>query len=371
MIPSRRNRQFLIMALVGLVAVAGCSRKAKDGAASGGGGRPSMPPMPVETAEVKTGTLVDQFTVVGSLDAKDAITVVSEINGTVVALPFHEGQSIEKGGLIVQLDDDELKAQLDRAIAVRDQRQSSYDRTKAVVDQAAGAAQDLDDAAAALKVAEADRALAQTLLDKTRIIAPFGGIAGIRRVSLGTYATAGMPITDLVRVDELRVDFTAPERLLGKLRRGAEVTVTTTAYPSHVVKGTIDIIDPRINADTRSAHIVARIANPDLLLRPGMSATITVVLSSLANALTVPSEAVILQGGKTMVYVVQADSTVAPRPVTLGLRQPETVEVVSGLEAGERVVRAGHQKIFPGAKVMPIASQEGASQNGAGQEGGA
>jgi RND family efflux transporter MFP subunit len=95
------------------------------------------------------------------------------------------------------------------------------------------------------------------------------------------------------------------------------------------------------------------IENPEGRLRPGMSAEVSVVLEAREAALTVPSEAVFVQGGQTLVYVVQPDSTVVPRPVSLGLRQAETVEVVEGLEAGTQVVRAGQQKIYPGARVLP------------------
>lgn len=349
-----RLRPVAVLAVIaGLAAgVTGCGGKQGGGHAGGGGF--SMPPMPVETAVVEAGPLVDRFTVVGSLEASDAITVVSEIDAAVEALPFHEGQAIAQGGLIAQLDDAQLRAQYDRALALRDQQQSTFARIKTVVDQGAGAPQDLDDAAAALKVAEADLELAQTRLAKTRITAPFGGIAGIRRVSQGAYLTSGDAITDLVRIDELRVNFTAPERLLGQLHRGAPVQVTTSAYPDQTLTGTIDIIDPQVDPDTRGARIVARLPNADLRLRPGMSATVDVTLARVDRALTVPAEAVILQGGKTLVYVVKPDSTVAPQPVVLGLREPAAVEVVQGLSAGDRVVTAGHQKIFPGARVLPV-----------------
>ncbi|MEZ4396202.1 MAG: efflux RND transporter periplasmic adaptor subunit [Candidatus Krumholzibacteriia bacterium] len=338
----------------------GCAKKQQ----AGGGGF-SMPPMPVETATVRSGSLTDRFSVVGSLEASDAITVVSEIGATVKSLPFKEGQPIGAGELIAQLDDRELRAQVDRAQALRDQQQATYDRIAAIVDQGAGAPQDLDDAAAALKMAEADLALGRARLAKTRITAPFAGVTGARRVSQGAYVAPGTPITDLARYDELRVNFTAPERLLGLLKRGATVTVTTTAFPDHPVEGTVDIIDPQLDPQTRSARIVARVANPGRLLRPGMSAQVSLVLASQSNALTLPSEAVFIQGGQTMVYVVGADSTVAPRPIALGLRLPERVEVSSGLAADERVVRAGHQKIYPGAKVMPIPESPG----GGGAEG--
>lgn len=324
-----------------------------SGEQSGGGGF-SMPPMPVETAAVASGDLADRFTVVGSLEASEAVTVVAEIAARVVALPFAEGQPIARGALIAQLDDGELRAQVARAEALRDQRRAAHDRVAAVVAQGAGAAQDLDDAVAALAVAAADLSLARARLAKTRIVAPFPGVAGARRVSPGAFLAPGTPITDLARYDELRVNFTAPERLLASLQPGAAVSVSTAAFPDRELEGRVDIIDPQLDPETRSARIVARVANPERLLRPGMSARVSLVLARKENALTMPSEAVFIQGGQTMVYVVQADSTVAPRPVTLGLRESERVEVTAGLAPGDVVVRAGHQKIFPGAKVMPM-----------------
>ncbi len=345
-----RPAGFLIaLALSSLALLGGCGERGE----AGGGGF-SMPPMPVETTAVTAGTLVDRFTVVGSLAASEAITVVSEIDATVIALPFREGQPIAAGALIAQLDDAELKAQAERAQALRDQRQASHARIAAVVAAGAGSAQDLDDAAAALKVAEAELSLAATRLAKARITAPFSGVLGARRVSPGAYLRAGTAITELSRYDELRVSFSAPERLLGQLVRGASVSVTTTAWPDSALMGTVDIIEPALDAATRSARVVARLPNRDRLLRPGMSAEVSVVLASRENALTLPSEAVFILGGQMMVYVVGADSTISPRPVTLGLRLADAVEVLAGLAPGEQVVRAGHQKIYPGAKVLPL-----------------
>jgi membrane fusion protein (multidrug efflux system) len=340
--PGRAAGAILLLALL-----AGCGGDAQQG------GGFQMPPTPVEVATVSTGRLVDAFTALGSLEASDSITVMAEIDGVIESLPFAEGQPIAAGGLIALLDDDELAAQVDRAEAVRDQQESSYRRTREIVDQRAGAPQDLDDAAAALAVAEAELKLARARLAKTRITAPFGGITGVRQVSVGAFVRAGTAITELARIDELRVRFTAPERLLDRLHEGAEVRVSTSAFPDSAVIGTIDVVAPVLDPATRSIRVVAHLDNRGGRLRPGMSAEVAVVLEAREGALTVPSEAVFVQAEQTLVYVVQPDSTVAPRPVSLGLRQTGTVEIMQGLEAGERVVRAGHQKIYPGAKVLP------------------
>jgi membrane fusion protein (multidrug efflux system) len=347
----------------GAAVLGGCSGK-QAGAGAGGGGF-SRPPMPVEAATVVEQTVQDRFEAVGTVDAGDAITVVSEIAGIVVSLPFQEGQRIERGGLIAQIDDVQAKAEVERAQALRDQRQSTYERVQSVVSQNAGTPQDLDDAAAALKVAEADLALAQSRLDKTRITAPFAGIAGSRAVSPGAFVRAGEEITTLAKIEEVRIIFSVPERHLARLHRGAAVTITTTAFPGYALQGRIDVIEPILDASTRTARVIAVAKNPDGKLRPGMSANVVVVLSSRENALTIPSEAVFVEGDQSLVYVINPDSTVARTALSLGTRLADAVEVLDGLKAGDRVVRTGHQKLFPGAKVMPVMGGENAPAGGA------
>jgi membrane fusion protein (multidrug efflux system) len=328
--------------------IAGCSGE------DGGGGRFSMPPMPVEVAPVSVGTVVDKFEAVGTIEAIEAITVVSEIDGAVVDLPFTEGAYINKGDLIALLDDAQLAAEVARSEALRQVAQASYDRVKAVVDQKAGTPQDLDDAAASLKVADANLALSKARFAKTRITAPFSGQIGARRVSVGTFLRGGEIITELANIDQIRVIFSSPERYLGTLNRDAEVTVSATPFPGLELKGKIIVVEPILDAATRSARVVARVPNQGRKFRPGMSANISAVLSKRENAITIPNEAVFAAGDQVFVYAMKADSTATKVGLTLGTRMSDRVEVLSGLEPGMTIVRAGHQKLFDGARVMPV-----------------
>ncbi len=332
-----------------LSVLAGCGNE--NGQAGGGFQRP---PTPVEAAAVTTGAVIDRFTTVGTLEADNAVTVTGEIDGIVVAIPFREGRRLDKGELIARLDDRQLKAEAARARALRDQKRSTWERIKSIVDQGAGAPQDLDDAVAALKVAEANLALAETRLDKTRINAPFTGMAGKRLISEGAFVRAGSPITRMAQIDKLRVTFAVPERILGSMRLGARVRVSTPAFPAVDLTGVVDVIEPQLDPDTRTVGIVALVDNPSEILRPGMSATIAVVLEERAEALTIPTAAVFVEGGQTFVYAIQPDSLVTRVAVTLGTRLPDVVEVLDGLSDGQQVVRAGHQKLYEGAKVMPV-----------------
>jgi membrane fusion protein (multidrug efflux system) len=344
---TRRTARVLVTLAAVLAAAAGCQK-------GGGRGGFSMPPMPVETAVVTPGAVADRFEAVGSIEAGEAITVVTEIDATVESMPFKEGQPIAEGGVIAQLDDETAKAEMNRAEALREQSRVTFERVKALYDQKAAAPQDLDDAGAALKVADANLALAKERWRKTRITAPFAGLVGAKRVSPGAYLRAGSAITELASLNEIKVIFSAPERYLAELQRGRQVTVSTTAYPNYALQGRIDVVSPVLDPTTRAATIIARVKNPGQRFRPGMSANVSVVLSQRAQALTVPSEAVFSEGGQTLVYVVKPDSTVERTSITLGTRQADAVEVVQGLDAGARIVTAGHQKLLPGAKVIPV-----------------
>jgi len=342
---------FLLIALAMLgLSFAGCSH---NQAAE----RFTPPPTPVEQSPVIAGAVIDRFEAVGTIDAIDAITVVSEIDALVRSLPFKEGAAIQKGALIAQLDDSQLQAQMTRATAIRDQKKITFDRIKSLADQGAVAPQELDDASAALKVAEAESGMIQAQLAKTHIEAPFAGVTGSRRVSPGALVRAGTAITDLVQLDELKISFAAPERYYPLLHLGSPVSISTTAYPGVEFKGIIEVVEPVVDKVTRSSRIIAHVKNPEEKLRPGMSANVSVELNRRDHALMIPDEAVFAEGDQSFVFVIKPDSTVTRTPVKLGVRQPQKVEVLSGLESGMMVVRAGHQKLFEGAKVAPVSSE--------------
>jgi membrane fusion protein (multidrug efflux system) len=342
-----RRVQGLIF-LFGSLIASGCSEDK-----SGGGGF-SMPPIPVEVARAGQGMVQDRFEAIGTIEAIDAITVVAEIDAAVISIPFTEGSAVAKGELLAQLDDSQLAAEVARAGALLAQNRSSYERVKQVVEQKAAAPQDLDDAAAALKVAEANLDLARARFAKTRIIAPFDGIVGTRKISKGAFLRAGQAVTELANIDAIRVLFSAPERFLPLMKVGASVRVSTSAYGDFSMVGQILAIEPILDSQTRSARVVARVSNKGRKFRPGMSANVSAVLSQRDNAITIPAEAVFASGSESLVFVVNRDSTVARKALTLGTRMADVVEVLSGLDPDATVVRAGHQKLFEGAKVLPI-----------------
>jgi membrane fusion protein (multidrug efflux system) len=336
--------RFAAIACLLAAVVAGCGGKRAGGF--------QMPPTPVEIAAVTAGGVTDRFRAVGTIEAEETVGIVNEVAGVVRELPFAEGQPVRRGELIAHMEDRELAAEASRADALAEQARTSHSRIDQLFKQNAASQQELDDAASGLKVAEANAQVAKTRLEKARIVSPLTGVAGRRLVSPGTYLPIGTPITEVASVGHVKVGFSAPERYLSQLRRKAIVTITTTAYPGEVFNGDLSVVDPLLNASTHTVQMVARIDNSQNKLRPGMSADVTATLEERPNALVVPDEAVFSEGDQSFVYLVQAD-TVVRQPVVLGTRDSSHAEVTRGLKAGDQVVRAGYQKLYPGAHVMP------------------
>ncbi len=359
----RALRSVPILLLLALVA--GSCAKGK----AGGPGGFQMPPMPVEVSTVANRTVRDQFHALGGIEADEVIEVTSEIAGVVRALPFREGQPIARGALIAQLEDSDLAADAARATAQHEQATSNAARAAKLADQQVISQQELEDSRSALKVAAANEAQARARLQKAHIRAPWTGLAGRRRVSVGAYLKAGDVITELARVNQVRIQFAAPERYMRQLKPGVAVDVMVPAFPDQVFSGQLAVVDPNVDPQSRTVQLVARAANPRQLLKSGMSANVSVTFSERPNALMVPDEAVIAEGNQNFVFVVKPDSSVAKTAIVLGTRDSNQVEVVHGLDAGQQVVKAGHQKLFEGAKVVPI--PEGAMAAAMGGPGGA
>jgi len=346
---AKHHAHRLVVVAVAVALAVGC--RDKKGATAF-----TPPPVPVEVAEATRGEVKETLHALGTVEAAEQVKVTVEIDAIARALPFEEGRLIRKGQVLALLNDSELAAEARRAEAIRDQARLTSERFDQLSREKIASSQDRDSARAALQVAQANVRLAQARLGKTRVVAPFSGVVGSRLVSPGAYLRAGDAITELARIDTVKVAFAVPERYLADLRRGASVTVTTVAFPGKEFEGTVNVVDPILDPGTRSARLTAAIPNADGELRPGMSADVTAVLAERPQAVTVPDEAVFAEGDRNFLFVVQPDSTVVRRAVKLGARQPGRVEVQEGLQGGEKVVRAGHQKLFEGAKVSPVES---------------
>lgn len=341
----------------------GEARPANGGVPGGRGG-----PAAVEVGLVEAMRIVDATESVGTLRSRQGVMVRPEVSGRVAALGFIDGKPVRRGQLMLQLDDTLQRAQLQQAEAQAGIARTQVARNRELVAQGFVSQNAVDQSAAALEVAAAQVALAQAQLARLRVLAPFDGQAGIRQVNVGDYVKDGADIVSLVDAGQVWVDYRLPERYAARLRTGLTVRVALDALPGRDFEGRIEAIEGEVDVDGRALLVRARLDNRDGLLRPGMFARARTVFGVRERALVVPEEALVPEGGKQfLLRVLDSESgPVAERvEARLGMRLPGKVEILGGLEVGDRVVTAGQSRLMRGNRQPVRIVERGSADDGA------
>jgi membrane fusion protein, multidrug efflux system len=336
-----------------LAALAGCDKKDVAGGQQSAGAAGGA--VTVVTAAARREPMGIAIEAVGTTRANESVEVTSKASNTVVAIRFNEGEDVERGAVLVQMDDAGAQADLAVAQAALVRSRSQYDRSKDLASRQALSASDLEQVEATLKADTARVAAAQVRVEDTLIRASFSGRTGFRQVSVGSLVNPGTVITTLDDIRVIKLDFTVPETYLFVLRRGLPVTASATGLPDRKFVGQVTNIESRVDPITRSITVRAELPNPDRILRQGMFMTVS-LQGDVAPTLLVPEEAVVPERGRTYVFVV-VNGVTQRREVRTGKRRPGDVEIVEGVAEGERVVVEGTQNIRDGTSVQeaPIA----------------
>ena len=304
----------------------------------------------VEVVKPERSLMRDELVTFGSLRPDESVMIRPEIAGRVAQLHFREGQRVEAGALLVSLDDSIASAELAQAQANLNLAEKNFQRAQMLFKRGASNAQALDEANAEQQASRASLALSQARLDKTRILAPYDGVLGLRAVSPGDYLSEGQDIVNLEVLDPLKVDFRIPQKAVSQIRLKQVIEISLDAYPGERFTGEIFAINPRLDEAGRSQAIRAHISNSEGRLSPGQFVRVSVILAERPNALLIPEEAIMPVGDKRLVNLV-VEGKVELREVKLGKRLDGKVEVVEGLQGDETLISAGWQKVRAGARV--------------------
>ncbi len=325
-----------------------------------GGGRMGGP-VPVIAVSVEARPFTDEFTALGTARSNESIQVVPRISSVVTRIAFEEGQEVEAGDLLVELDNRELRAKLEMANAALRKVRSQYQRRKSLATTQVISEAELEELEADVLAAEADVRSAEARLHDSYIHAPFAGTVGLRRVSVGSLVGPDTVITTLDDMATMKLDFTVPEAFLDTLKLGMTIHAASEVYPERLFSGTVISIDTRVDPDTRSIAAIARLPNPEHLIRPGMFLTVK-LQRSRQSVLLVPEEALVPEQGRQYVFVVEDDRAVR-KTVKLGVRAPGLAEIVEGISPGDRVITEGTQKVHDGSPVrlLPAEAATGVS----------
>jgi len=345
--------------------LAACGGKEGDPAAGGGGPPGGMPPLPVEVATVEPRSLASTLETVGSLRADETVVMRPEVGGRIERIHFEEGGKVVAGQPLFTLDGSMARAALNESLANLAIARSANARAERLNKERLIAGADYDRTIAQLAVEQARVASAQAALGKLSLRAPFSGQIGLRSVAVGDVVSVGQDLVTMVRLDPMEVDFTVPENALPRLHEGQTVKASVDAFPGETFIGEVVAIDPVVDAQSRSAHLRARLANPDGRLRPGQFAQLSLETSAEAAAPTlfIPEQALLQDGSTRFVYSV-VDGKAKRVEITTGRREPGLIEVTAGLKAGDVVIVAGQTKpmMGDGLPVAPIPAEGAAPQ---------
>ncbi|AWB35508.1 efflux RND transporter periplasmic adaptor subunit [Orrella marina] len=320
----------------------------------------AAPAVPVEIAVVEEVSFPRGLSAIGNLRSAESIVISAEISGRIAKINFEEGQPVSQGDVLVELDDSVPRAELAQAEANLALAQSRFDRSQRLQTAGFVSKEAREDASIALQLQQAAIELAKARLDKTRIVAPFDGVVGLRKVSIGEYLSPGQDIAPLESIEVLKADFRLPERYVSDIQVGQTLEINVDALPQRQFLGEVYAVSPLVEAGGRSVMVRANVDNQDGLLFPGMFARVQLITQA-GDAIVVPETALSPSGQRQFVYRV-TDSIAEQVPVEIGERRGGLVEIVAGLQAGDQVTVSGLQRIRDGATVNILGEPRTASQ---------
>ena len=355
------KRHFFLVAaavLLALMVVAVILRLAFAGDEGGGRGGPGGPGgrgggQQVSQAVATPREFSNQIRVLGVARGRRSVNITSSTSELITRVLFTDGQRVAAGTPLVQLQATEEDAGIIEARARVAQAERQYERYNELGERGFAPRMMVEQYRTDLEAARANLAAAQARRGDRVIRAPFSGVLGLSTVTSGTLVNPGGVIATLDDIDVVRVDFPVPERYLGVLRSGQTITATVDAYGDESFGGRIALIDTRVNEQTRSVTARAEIPNPGGRIRPGMAVRVAVT-QGLRTAPAVPEAAVQYEGDGAFVYRIAAGergSTAQRVEVETGAVEGGFVEIISGLNAGDRVVGSGLNRIQPGAPI--------------------
>lgn len=320
----------------------------------------------VAVGESKSIHWNERIPAVGTVSAVNGVDVTSQINGLVDQINFDSGEMVEKGQVLVHLDDRVERAQLANYQAQLTFSKASLDRQKKLFTTNAAAKSSLDQAVSDMGQAAANVQKETEIISQKIITAPFSGKLGIRKVNLGQYVNPGDAMVTLQSLDPLYVNFSVPEQELSRLTVGQKVGVRVDSYPGKEFIGKLTAISPLVASDTRMILLQATIPNHNMELVPGIYADVNVYLSASKKVVIVPQTAIAYRLYGDSVYVVKdtgkKDKKGKPiieavtQYVTVGPAIDSNVIISKGLAANTQVVTAGQIKLQNHSRIVPDTS---------------
>ena len=331
----------IVLFLMGLLAAC----KGDDAQGKGGGAGPQA----VDVFVVQAQDFPNAITTNGTLLANEEIALRSEGPGRIVQLLIEEGKNVKAGQLLLQIDDAEFRANLQKLRTQLELAEKDVHRKKELFAIKGVSQEVLDDALTAVATLKADIALTESKIRNCKVLAPFSGRVGLRYVSPGAYLSVGDRIATLVQENPIKVEFQVPQKYAHQVAVGQKVQFKLggNEYDAEVYAK-----EPSIDVNSRTLRVRAKANNADGKLLPGSFVDLTLNFEVLEGALLVPTEVIVPQLRGEKIFLMKQGLAQSVE-IKTGLRTETHVQILSGLNSGDTIITTALLALKDGAPIQP------------------
>ncbi len=314
--------------------------------------------VPVTVIRPAKGDILQSIHATTTVEAKYEADVYSKMTGFCHRIFVEEGDPVRAGDLLAKLDDAEIRLAFEQAAARLEKAKN--DRDRAVELHADGLISDqaYQNLSVKYRLAKADYDLSKKRLDDTSIVAPLSGVVTERHVKVSDLVSTTKPLFKVVDLRTLEAEVHIPEQDYAKVQVGQKAILTVDAFPEKPFLGKVERKSPVIDSQSGTAEATISVQNPEGVLRPGMFVRVQIVVAVHHDALTLPREAIVMQGDRKTVYTVR-DGIAREVAVRTGFQEADRVEILDGVAAEDRVVVRGHLGLQDGTRVRVIETLDG------------
>lgn len=348
-----RTHSFLLSCLAIVVLVApqlGCGNDAQSKTPEE---QEDATSVPVEAAVVQSGSIDAVFTGTASLEAEEEAMVVARAGGVVKALFAEEGDYVEAGQPLAQLDEERLALELARAEVTLAKLRQDFERHQGLYEKQLIAPEEFERRKSDFELQKQARDLAQLDLEYTTVRAPISGIVSQRLVKVGNMVRQHDATFQITDFDPLLAVMHVPERELRRLRAGQQALVLVDAIPDGQFDGYVKRISPVVDAATGTFKVTVEVRHRSRRLKPGMFGKILVTFDTHENTLLVPKNSIVREDDEASIFVIR-DSVAYRLPVVLGYENGKMIEILTGLTEGDEIVVTGHGGLRDSSRVETI-----------------
>ncbi|MCC6723068.1 MAG: efflux RND transporter periplasmic adaptor subunit [Saprospiraceae bacterium] len=340
----------LLLVVIGLSSVLACKSEKKEEAPQAAGGPKKDMPVQVNGFVSIQKQMTEKLEVPGTLQPFEETEIRPEISGRLVSLQIQEGATVQKGALLAKLFDADLQAQLKKLQVQLEIAQKTLERQRELLKIQGISQQEVDLSELQVNNIKADMELVRVNISKTEIRAPYAGKLGLRRISLGAYVSPTNVLTTISQTNQLKLDFTVPEKYGSLFPKGKQIQFTVAGSRRNFTANVL-AAESAVAAESRSLTIRANVIGSDPALLPGTFAKVMLNTGGAGQSIVVPSQAIIPQARGKKVVVFKG-GTPEFRDVETGTRDETFVQIIDGLQVGDTVVTTGLMAIRPNSKLI-------------------